>query len=67
MIEKLVSVYSTLLSQSVTQVSFDFEVSQKKLQSIHPFSNTVRCISSRGGIKQERRQHGIQEIGVPTN
>ena len=47
-------------------MSFDFEVSQKKLQSIHPFSNTVRCISSRGGIKQKRRQHGIQEIGVPT-
>lgn len=66
MIGKLVSIYSTLLRQSVTQVSFDFEVSPKKLQSIHPFSNTVRCISSRGGIKQERRQHGIQEIRVPT-
>ena len=47
-------------------MSFDFEVSQKKLQLIYPFSNTVRCISSRGGIKQERRQHGIQEIKVPT-
>ena len=66
MIGKLVSIGSTLPSQSVTQVSFDFEVSQKKLQLIHPFSNTVRCISSRGGIKQERRQYGIQEIGVPT-
>ena len=66
MIGKLVSICSTLPSQSVTQVSFDFEMSQKKLQLIHPFSNTVRCISSRGGIKQERRQHGIQEIGVPT-